>query len=186
MNVPLAFIESLINTLEAKDPYTKGHSSRVSRLGFDLGKALRLSDRACEEIRLVGLFHDIGKIGVPDTILFKEGPLTGEEFQHIRRHPVISSKIIEPLDPECVLTRGVLHHHENWDGTGYPFGIAREKIPLSSAVIRVVDSYDAMTSKRSYRDCLSKQDAADELIRNKGRSYHPDLVEGFLELMGLG
>ncbi|MBB5324145.1 putative nucleotidyltransferase with HDIG domain [Anoxybacillus tepidamans] len=177
-----SIVISLNNALEAKDPYTLGHSQRVSRLAAATAKRMGLSSRECEQIRLAGLFHDIGKIGIRDSILLKNGPLSQEEFEEIKMHPIYSVKILEPVDPFEKVLKSVLHHHENWDGTGYPAGLKGEDIPLGASIIHVVDSFDAMTSSRCYRSPLSQTAAIKELQEKSGQLYHPDVVKYFIKL----
>lgn len=172
-------VGALINALEAKDPYTQGHSQRVSMMAAETAKYMGLPPRKCEQVRLAALFHDIGKIGIQDAILLKREPLTDKEFDLIKQHPVYSVKILKPVDPFNKVLRGVLYHHENWNGTGYPEGLKGEDIPLSASIIHVADSYDAMTSKRSYRAPLSASAALAELQRFSQIHYHPEVVRCF-------
>ncbi len=173
---------ALNNALEAKDPYTQGHSHRVSQMAVHTAKSMGISHAKSERIRLAGLFHDIGKIGIPDSILFKKGPLTQQEYGEIKKHPGCSVKILEPVDPFHKVLPGVMHHHENWDGSGYPDGLQGEKIPLAASIIHVVDSYDAMTSQRTYRLSLSPSAALEELRRQSGKMYHPEVVRHFVSI----
>lgn len=175
-------VNALNNALEAKDPYTQGHSKRVSQMSWEIAKSMGLSASKCEQIRLAGLFHDIGKIGIRDSVLLKNGPLTNEEFMEIKQHPVCSFNILEPVDPFNKVLRGVLYHHENWDGTGYPEGLEGKSIPLSASIIHVADSYDAMTSHRSYRKPMSSAAAMEEIKRMSGTCYCPEVVEQFCEI----
>lgn len=172
-------VESLINALEAKDPNTRGHSQRVSRMAAAVAKTLGMAPGECEQVRLSALFHDIGKIGISDTILLKKGPLTNDEFEEIKRHPVYSYRILKPVDPFDKVLRGVLHHHENWDGSGYPNGLRGEQIPVSAMIIHVVDSYDAMTSQRTYRSPMPPDVAIEEIRRKTGSMYQAEVVEAF-------
>jgi len=174
-------MDSLVFALEAKDPNTQGHSLRVSRMAEATAKHIGLSAEECEQVRLAGLFHDIGKIGISDTILLKEGPLTDEEFEEIKRHPIYSYRILKPVDPFDNVLRGVLYHHENWDGSGYPYGISEDKIPLPAMIIHVVDSFDAMTSQRSYRDPMSNESALEEIRNKVGTMYKKEVAEAFLD-----
>jgi len=176
-------VESLINALEAKDPCTQGHSQRVSWMAAGVAKSMGLLPLECEQVRLAGLFHDIGKIGIRDSILLKKGPLTKEEFQEIKLHPIYSVKILEPVDPFHKVLSGVLYHHENWDGSGYPEGLKGNKIPLAASIIHVVDSYDALTSMRSYRLPMSSGAAISELEQKSGVYYQPEVVSHFSKWM---
>jgi HD-GYP domain-containing protein (c-di-GMP phosphodiesterase class II) len=175
-------VSALNNALEAKDPYTRGHSKRVSQMSWEIAKSLGLSPSKCEQVRLAGLFHDIGKIGISDCVLLKSGPLTNKEFQEIKQHPVLSFNILEPVDPFSKVLKGVLYHHENWDGSGYPEGLKGENIPLSASIIHVADSFDAMTSKRSYRNPMSSVKAMEEIKRMSGTYYCPEVVEHFCKI----
>lgn len=175
----VGIVEALNNALEVKDPYTLGHSQRVSEMSWEIAKSMGLSSSKCEQVRLAALFHDIGKIGIQDSILLKSGPLTSEEFMEIKRHPVVSYNILKPVDPFNKLLGGVLYHHENWDGTGYPEGLKGDSIPLSASIIHVADSYDAMTSRRSYHSPMCATTALDEIKRMSGTCYQPDVVEHF-------
>ncbi|MBO9597382.1 MAG: HD-GYP domain-containing protein [Cohnella sp.] len=170
---------ALTNALEAKDPYTLGHSHRVSRFAEGIALSLGLSPKQCETIRLAALFHDIGKIGIPDSILGKKGPLTEEEFAQVRRHPELSVKIVESVDPFHLLLPAIRHHHENWDGSGYPDGLRENQIPIGACIIRVADSFDAMTSNRPYRADDSPRSAVTEIKAKSGTWFHPDIVNQF-------
>lgn len=141
-------IECLITALEAKDPYTKGHSSRVADLAYSLGELLGLNGNMLEDLHLAAHLHDIGKIGIPDGVLNKVGPLTEEERRILQGHPVIGYQILARSSRLNYLATIVLHHHERWDGRGYPAGLKGEDIPLSSRIIAVCDAIDAMTSVR--------------------------------------
>ena len=173
---------SLIAALEAKDPYTRGHSSRVSEMSHRIARTMGLSAPMCESVRLAGLFHDIGKIGIADHILFHEGKLSERDLEEIRSHPLISVQILEPVDPLHTLLPGVKHHHENWDGTGYPDGLKGTEIPLAACIIRVADTYDAITSRRSYRNARDSGVALMEIERLGGIWFHPDVVRHVLDL----
>ncbi|WP_281888409.1 HD-GYP domain-containing protein [Paenibacillus sp. YYML68] len=179
----IGIVEALNKALEAKDPYTLGHSERVSQYAFQLADRLGMSPVECEKARLAALFHDIGKIGIPDSILLKQGALTAEEFKEIKKHPIYSFNILKPVDPFGDILLGVLHHHENWDGSGYPEGIREEQIPLIASIIHVVDAYDAMTTKRSYRGSMSSEAALIELIRMRGKQFHPQSVDCFEQIV---
>lgn len=175
----VGIVEALNNALEVKDPYTLGHSRRVSEWSWKIAKSMGLSSSRCEQVRLAALFHDIGKIGIQDSILLKSGPLTSEEFGEIKRHPIVSYNILKPVDPFNKLLGGVLYHHENWDGSGYPEGLKGDSIPLAASIIHVADSYDAMTSRRSYHQPMSEMAAMEEIKRYSGTRYQPEVVEHF-------
>jgi HD-GYP domain-containing protein (c-di-GMP phosphodiesterase class II) len=178
-------IEGIVNALnialEAKDRFTQGHSERVSSMSAVVAKRMGLSSTKCEQVRLAGLFHDIGKIGISDSILLSKGSLTDEEYNEIKMHPIYSVKILEPVDPFGMLLKGMLYHHENWDGSGYPEGLSKESIPMPASIIHVVDSFDAMTSERTYRKPMIYTEALAELHRYSGIYYHPGVVDCFCQ-----
>lgn len=179
----LSEVELLTNALEARDAYTSVHSKEVMQYSILL--ASKVSDSA-EEIMNIGyaaLIHDIGKIGISDTILLKDSRLTDCEYKDIRRHPEIGFNLLNGITQNRILLDGVLYHHENYNGSGYPCGLLGEHIPLVARIISVVDSYQAMTSNRPYRKALSKREALEELNINKGIKYDPDLVDTFIELI---
>lgn len=169
--------------VEAKDIYTRGHPDRVSYYTTLLAKKRIQDPQRLELIRLAGLFHDVGKIGVPDSILTKLGPLSEEEFAQIRRHSELGCQILSTMSFFQDIAGIIRGHHERWDGKGYPDGLAGTQIPLESRMIAVADAFDAMTSFRAYRQSLSLDQARAELIRNKGTQFDPQLVDEFLELL---
>ena len=174
----------LANALEAKDAYTSGHSSRVARLARDLALAAGLSRPAAETVAQAGLLHDLGKIAVPEGILNKPGSLTQEEWQVMQRHPVTSAQIVAPLeffDQGALILR---HHHERYDGSGYPDGLRGEAIPLGARIVAVADIYDALTSERPYRHRLPHAEAVRYLRTEGGRTLDEHLVRFFLERFG--
>ena len=175
-------VQSLAAALEAKDVYTRGHSLRVARWARTCAKMLGLSEEEQEQAYLAGLLHDIGKIGVRESILLKPGSLNDEERKEVREHPVVGAKILEPAGFADAVTAAVRHHHEDYSGRGYPAGLAGEEIPLQARIIRVVDAYDAMTSARSYRQRLNTEDAMEELRRGTGQQFDPRVVEVFLRV----
>src|SRR5688572_8311289 len=173
------FIGSLANALDARDPYTAGHSLRVSEYSSATAHSLTLSPQEADEIRIGALLHDIGKIGISDQVLQKPGRLTDEEFALIKEHPVIGRKILEGVQGLAVYLPTVELHHENWDGTGYPFGLSKEQVPLPARIVHVADAYDAMTSDRPYRRGMSSEDAVSALKKNAGTQFDPLLVNVF-------
>ncbi len=175
-------LTSLVRTLEAKDPYTRFHSDRVTNLAIMVGREMGVSQTDLEVLRFAGLLHDIGKIGVSDAILQKKGSLTPEEFEAIKAHPIIGDRILEPLGMLPEERSIIRHHHERWDGRGYPDGLAGKDIPFLARVLTLADSYDAMTSDRVYRLGLSHDVALGEVVRYAGRQFDPNVVAAFESL----
>ncbi len=174
-------IESLTKAVDAKDSYTAGHSTRVSLYSRVIGKSLGLSKKELTRLKVAALFHDIGKIGIPDSVLLKEGRLTDEEFAIIKTHPVTGSKILSPVSMLNDIVAGVRHHHEKFNGGGYPDGLAGEHIPLDARILAIADSFDAMTSNRSYRRKMSYEAALEELEKCAGTQFDPELARLFVE-----
>jgi len=178
----LEAVESLNATVDAKDPYTAGHSQRVQRIAVALGRELGLARDRLDVLRFAGLFHDIGKIGVPDAILTKPARLTELEFEIVKRHPEDGARIVGRLHRLNAAVPAILHHHERWDGQGYPRGLRGNDIPRWARVFAVVDTVDAMTSDRPYRAALPLQHAIEELRNQAGRQFDPDCVAAFERL----
>ena len=177
-----ALLVALARALEAKDDETEGHSERVTAYALRLGRALGLRREALEDLRRGALLHDLGKIGIPDAVLRKPGPLTEEEKALMRTHPLIGDRILEGL-PALQGARGVVrHHHERFDGRGYPEGLQGEEIPLLARIFAVVDAYDAMTSDRPYRRALSHGEALAAIAREAGKQFDPQVVRVFLRV----
>ena len=174
-------IRAMVNTLDAKDSYTCGHSERVAQISRFLAGKIGLAREACERIYMTGLLHDIGKIGVPDDVLGKNGPLNEEEFEQIRQHPVIGHRILSHVQKLDYVLPGVLHHHEDFNGSGYPDGLAGSEIPLDARVLAVADSYDAMTSDRPYRKGMSFETAESILRKEAGEQFDADIVAAMLD-----
>ena len=179
----LRTIRTVAGTIDAKDEYTGGHSVRVAEYASRLAAALGKSDQECRNIHYIGLMHDIGKIGVPDIILNKQGKLVQDEFSLMKLHPTIGCEIIGDIDSVEGLKDGVLYHHERFDGKGYPFGLKGENIPLVARILCLADSYDAMTSARPYRSRLSDEEVKKEIKRCSGLQFDPVLAEVFLTLI---
>jgi len=174
-------IFSLASALEAKDPYTRGHSNRVAVYSTIVARRMGMNEDRVELIRQMALMHDIGKIGIPDNIINKAGKLSPDELSAIRRHPLVSMQIIQPLliyNPDLKMVRS---HHERYDGLGYPDGLLGDDIPVEARILAVADSYDAMTTNRPYRAAKSREIALMELERNKGRQFCPHAVDIFLQ-----
>lgn len=177
------FIESLIRTIELKDMYTAGHSRRVSEIAEQLCLDCGMSADDCEYLHVVGHVHDIGKIGIADGILMKSGKLSPTEYLLIQQHTVIGASIFENLPGLDRMATIIRHHHERFDGKGYPDGLKGEAIPLESAIIAVVDAFDAMTTFRSYKPALTLEQAHDEIRANRGAQFRPDVCDLFLDLL---
>lgn len=176
------FIGSLANALDARDRYTSGHSGRVSQYSSATAAAMGLRKEHVDQIRIGAQLHDIGKIGIPDSVLQKPGRLTAEEFALVQEHPVIGRRILEGVEGLASYLDAVELHHENWDGSGYPRGQSGEETPIDARIIHVSDAYDAMTSHRSYRSGMSHEQAIQELIRCAGTQFDPRIVEIFVIL----
>ncbi|MDD3145809.1 MAG: HD domain-containing protein, partial [Candidatus Riflebacteria bacterium] len=179
--VYLSTIEVLATAIDAKDPYTQGHSRRVTLYSVAIAEELNLPPKEIESIRYAGLLHDVGKIGIKDSIIRKPGRLTDEEYAIIKKHPAIGAKILRPVDFLADKIPGVLHHHEYYDGRGYPEHLTGENIPLAGRIICVADAFDAMTTNRPYRKGLSVKTAVGELQKFSGKQFDPVCVEAFLK-----
>ncbi len=174
---------SLVASIQARDQYTESHSVRVTRLAVKTAEVMGCSAGDIESVRISGMLHDIGKIAVPDNILLKPGRLTDEEYRVIRSHPLTGESIIKPIllfDSERIIIR---HHHERWDGHGYPDGIAGKDIPLLSRILAVADAFDAMTNNRPYRRAMEVERAAAELEKNAGSQFDEDVLDGFFRII---
>lgn len=176
-------IETLRYTVEAKDPYTRGHSDRVAQYSLLIGKKMGLSEEEQNKLLIGGLFHDIGKIGVPDTILRKTDKLTDEEYSEIKNHPSIGAHILAPATIFQDIIPIVKHHHEKYDGRGYPSQLKGEDIPLYARIAAIADTFDAMTSKRPYRDALPVETVIAEVERCKGTQFDPQIADIFLDIL---
>ena len=179
----LESIQTLRYTVEAKDPYTRGHSDRVAEYSVLIGKHLGLSDADLKTLQIGGLFHDIGKIGVPDAILRKESKLTDDEYSEIKNHPSIGAHILSTATIFQDIIPIVKHHHEKYDGNGYPGRLKGEEIPYFARIAAIADTFDAMTSKRTYRDALPLDVVIAEFERCKGTQFDPALDDVFLDIL---
>lgn len=201
-------ITSLAYALEAKDKYTSGHSQRVTEIAIAIAQELGMPEDKIEKIRLAGLVHDIGKIGVRESVLHKPGRLTDEEYQHVTSHSEIGERILSPIIEDEEILKMVRHHHERYDGSGYPDGLSAEQIPRGARILAVADAYtnisgdqtgkeklsqgarilavadayDAMTSDRPYRNAMSPEVACAELEKGKGKQFDPVIVDAFLKV----
>jgi response regulator RpfG family c-di-GMP phosphodiesterase len=178
----LSVVQSLITALEQKDSYTNGHSQRVAWLSVSLAEAAGLSKREIELVHMAGVFHDLGKIGIRESVLAKTSPLTNEEYEHIKTHCDIGVRILEPLKELAEILPLVRHHHECFDGRGYPMNLHHEEIPLGARILSIADAFDAMISARPYREALSFDEAIMRLIRSAGTQFDPSLVHIFTML----
>lgn len=172
-------IRSLVNAIDAKDSYTCGHSDRVAEYARRIAATMQQSEEFCEQIYLTGLVHDVGKIGVPDSVLQKPDKLTEEEFAEIKRHPEIGHAILKELASFDYVLPGVLHHHEAVDGSGYPHGLKGDQIPLQARILAVADAYDAMTSDRPYRKGMPTEKAESIIDQGAGKQWDRECVVAF-------
>jgi len=175
-------VGSLTAAIDAKDAYTSGHSARVAWGAREIARAMGLGEPVAERAHLAGLLHDIGKIGVPEAVLTKKGRLTDEEFDLIKRHPRIGHDILRGIPSLEDVLPGVLHHHERWDGKGYPTGAAGEEISLFGRILAVADVFDALSSDRAYRRALTREEVLGEIRRSAGSHFDPRVVRAFFEL----
>ena len=178
----LEFVGSLANALDARDGYTAGHSLRVSQLSCAVASAMQLAPADIERLRIGALLHDIGKIGISDSVLKKPTRLTIEEMELVKQHPVIGRRILEGVQGFAPFLAAVELHHENWDGSGYPHGQSGEETPIDARIIHVTDSYDAMTTHRFYAGDTTHEEAVAELIEYAGSQFDPQVVEAFVNL----
>jgi len=170
-------VRALSNAVEARDAYTGQHAERVAAYGMRIGRAVGLEVDPQTEFGF--LLHDVGKVAVPDSILFKTGKLTAEEYALIERHPVIGSEILREVEFLAEAVQVVRHHHERWDGTGYPDGLRGEEIPLSARVFAVADALDALTTDRPYRPAVGFPEARAEIARGAGTQFDPSVVAAY-------
>jgi putative two-component system response regulator len=179
----LQVVKTLASTIDAKDRYTNGHSSRVAKYSREIalraGKPVEFQD----EIYIVALLHDIGKIGIPDNILNKSSKLTDEEYETIKQHPSIGVEILKNISEMPNIEIGAHYHHERFDGKGYPEGLAGYDIPEIARIIAVADAYDAMTSRRSYRSALPQEAVRSEIVKGRGLQFDPDFADVMLQMI---
>lgn len=184
--VTLNSIMAIANTIDAKDKYTCGHSARVARCAEEIARRLNWSEEELQNLHYVALLHDIGKIGVPDSILNKPTRLSDSEFAIIKKHPITGSEILKDIKMLEHVEEGALYHHERWDGSGYPFGLSGEDIPLMARIVGVADAYDAMTSNRVYRPKLSNEAVLAEFEKCCGTQFDPTICKVFIEMLKEG
>ncbi|MGN1327189.1 MAG: HD domain-containing phosphohydrolase [Clostridia bacterium] len=173
----------LRQTVEAKDPYTRGHSDRVSEFSVLIGRKMELDDETLHTLKIGGLFHDIGKIGIPDSILLKESRLSDEEYSQIKNHPTIGVHMLGDAEVFKNIIPMVKHHHERFDGRGYPSQLSGKDIPLIARIAAIADTFDAMTSKRTYRDALPLEVVKAEIEKCSGTQFDPDIANIFLDIL---
>ncbi|MBN2621102.1 HD-GYP domain-containing protein, partial [candidate division WOR-3 bacterium] len=176
-------IKALVSAMEAKDQYTRGHSERVRQYALKIARQLELNEKQMKELNYAGYLHDIGKIGIKDTLLCKVEPLTKEEYELIKRHPEIGNGIlkdIKHLSSTCAIIRC---EHERYDGNGYPNGLKKNEIPIGARVIAVADAYDAMTTDRPYRKAITKSQAVKILKNESAKQFDPYVVKAFLKIL---
>ncbi|SFB20170.1 MULTISPECIES: HD-GYP domain-containing protein [unclassified Bacillus (in: firmicutes)] len=180
----IELIKALSNALDMRDTYTMNHSENVARVALDIARGMNLPKKVCEGIYIGGLLHDIGKIGIPERVLSKSGKLTDDEYEIIKNHTFIGYQIINHISyfAENGVLDIVLYHHERYDGRGYPEGLKGEQIPIAARIMAIADTFDAMTSKRVYREELDLQYALSEIRTQRGTQFDPDIVDVFLGL----
>ena len=179
----LHVVQTLAQAIDAKDTYTNGHSGRVAEYSKEIAKRYGYSVKQQDELYMMGLLHDVGKIGVPDAVINKPGRLNDEEFEQIKKHPVLGDKILKKIREMPKLAIGARWHHERYDGTGYPDGLAGKDILEEARIIAVADSYDAMTSNRSYRGFLPQEKVREEIEKGKGTQFDPVFADIMLQIM---
>jgi len=179
----VATLRLLATVIDARDKYTRGHSARVARLSMALGRRMGLGETEAKDLEISSMFHDVGKIRIPDSILNKEEPLSKEEYAEMMQHTRIGAKILEVAPSLNKHMIAALYHHERFDGSGYPEGLKGENIPMTAAVISIADAFDAMTTSRPYRPAMTHDEAVAEIKRCKGTQFHPQITEEFLELL---
>jgi putative nucleotidyltransferase with HDIG domain len=176
----LSTVKSLTAAIDAKDPYTRGHSERVCRISLAIARELGLGEPDRQNLELSALLHDIGKIGIPESILGKKTSLSENDWQIIKKHPVLGENIVKPITQLQHLLPILRAHHERVDGAGYPNGVSGEKIPLLARIIAIADTFDAMTSDRPYRSRMTEEEALEEIKKNIGKQFDSEVVEAFL------
>ncbi|MBE5844960.1 MAG: HD-GYP domain-containing protein [Butyrivibrio sp.] len=176
-------IEALASAIDAKDKYTHGHSSRVAEYSRKLAEMNGKTEQECDEVYYAALLHDVGKIGISDSIITKEGKLTDDEYAEIKKHPVLGMNILHRISEFPYLAVGAAGHHERYDGRGYPYGLKGTDIPELARIIAVADAYDAMSSKRSYRDPIPQEKVREEIVKGIGTQFDPDYALLMLKLI---
>jgi len=190
LNDQLVNVENIIlalaTAIEAKDPYTEGHVDRVASYALSLGGETGLAPWELQLLRKAAILHDVGKIGVNESVLLKPGSLSADEFNHMKSHTVIGERICRPLQQDKLILEVIRHHHERYDGKGYPDGLAGEDIPIAARIMAVVDAYDALTSDRPYRKRLSQEQAVQILKQEAGKQFDPKIAIAFVSMLETG
>jgi cyclic di-GMP phosphodiesterase len=181
--VTIATLEALVNSMEARDPYLRGHSARVADLAATIAAHLGLSDDDIEQVRLGGRLHDLGKIGTREAVMNKQGPLTPDEYEHIKQHVIIGSQIIAPLGHLAPVLSGVRSHHERWDGAGYPDGLRGEEIPVMARIIGAAEIYDALCTSRPYQEKMPSDQAVRRMGELAGTVLDPHVFSALAEVV---
>lgn len=181
--ISMQIVKALSGAIDAKDTYTNGHSTRVADYSRKIAKHAGFSAKQQDDIYMMGLLHDVGKIGIPGVIINKPGKLTDEEFEKIKTHPALGEGILKNITEFPQLAVGARWHHERYDGKGYPDGIAGEDIPTEARIIAVADAYDAMSSRRSYRDVLAQNVVREEMAKGRGTQFDPDFADIMLAMI---
>ena len=176
-------VAALAAAVEARDKYTRGHSKRVTEFSLAIARRMNLPPSFCKDLEAASLLHDIGKIGIPDSILHNDGPLSSEGIKFVQGHPIGGENILKPVGSLARLCTIVRHHHERFDGTGYPDGSKDEEIPLAARILTVADSFDAMISDRAYKRTRTRGEAMMELFRCRGTHFDPRCVDAFVEVL---
>ncbi len=179
----MQIVKTITGAIDAKDTYTNGHSTRVAEYAREIARRAGFSVKQQDDIYMMGLLHDVGKIGIPEAIINKPSRLTDEEYAEIKTHPLVGASILKNITEFPQFAVGARWHHERYDGKGYPDGLSGEDIPLEARVIAIADAYDAMSSRRSYRDVLPQEYVRGELVKGKGSQFDPRLTEVMLEMV---
>ncbi|MGL4284092.1 HD-GYP domain-containing protein [Eubacterium aggregans] len=179
----LQAIRAIANTIDAKDPYTNGHSERVANYVENLARQMGYDSTQCEDFHRIALLHDVGKIAIPEVVLNKESTLNSDEYVLMKSHTIRGAEILKDIKSLPDIEKGALYHHENYDGSGCPYGIGGEDISLVARMIALADSYDAMTTDRCYRKDLSREAACLEIQKGLGSKYDPDIGSEFMKML---
>ena len=181
--ISMQIVKTLSGAIDAKDTYTNGHSTRVAEYSREIARRAGFSKAVQDDIYMMGLLHDVGKIGIPDAIINKPTKLTDDEYAIIKQHPLMGAEILENITEFPKLVTGARWHHERYDGKGYPDGISGEDIPMEARIIAIADAYDAMSSRRSYRDVLPQEFIRKELVKGKGTQFDPEYTDSMLAMI---